>query len=55
MSDLFSGLGGLMKGLPGSMPQDDPDVALIVAGSEVSDLQNQEMRRIYAAILYEKL
>lgn len=49
MSDLFGGLGGLMKGLSGLMPQDDPDVALMVAGSEVSDLQKQETE-LYAQI-----
>jgi hypothetical protein len=49
MSDLFGGLGGLMKGLSGFMPQDDPDVALMMAGSEVSDLQKQE-NDLYAQI-----
>lgn len=46
MSDLF---GGLMKGLSGFMPQDDPDVKLMMAGSEVSDLQKQEAE-LYAQI-----
>jgi hypothetical protein len=49
MSDLFGGLGGLMKGLSGFMPQDDPDVKLMMAGSEVSDLQKQETE-LYAQI-----
>ena len=42
MSDLFGGLGGLMKGLSGFMPQDDPDVKLMTAQSELSALQQQE-------------
>ncbi len=49
MNDLFGGLGGLMKGLSGFMPQDDPDVALMMAGSEVSELQKQE-NELYALI-----
>lgn len=49
MSDLFGGFGGLMKGLSGFLPPDDPDVALMVAGSEVSDLQKQE-NELYAQI-----
>ena len=28
MSDLFEGLSGIMKGLSGFMPQDDPNVKL---------------------------
>ncbi len=40
--DLFGGLGGLMKGLSGFMPQDDPDVKLLGVQSELSDLENQE-------------
>jgi len=49
MNNLFSGFGGLMKGLSGFMPQDDPDVALMVASSEVSELQKQE-NELYAQI-----
>jgi len=44
-NDLFSGfgsLGGLMKGLSGFMPQDDPDVQLMNAQNEVGDLKAQE-------------
>lgn len=39
----------MMKGLSSFMPQDDPDVALMMAGSEVSDLQKQE-NELYAQI-----
>ncbi len=39
----------MMKGLSGFMPPDDPDVALMLAGSEVSDLQKQETE-LYAQI-----
>ena len=49
MSDLLGGLGGLIKGFSGFMPQDDPDVALMVAGSEVSVLEKQETE-LYAQI-----
>ncbi len=45
MADLFSGLGnlgGLMKGLSGFMPQDDPNTQLFKMQSEVSDLKKQE-------------
>lgn len=49
MSDLFGGLGGLMKGLSGFMPQDDPDVVLMLAGSELNELQKQETE-LYAQI-----
>lgn len=49
MSDLFGGLGGLMKGLSGFMPQDDPDVRLMLAQSEVSDLRKRETE-LYAQI-----
>ena len=48
-NDLFGGLGGLMKGLSGFMPQDDPDVKLMRAQSDLSDLQKQETA-IYADI-----
>ncbi|MDD2955181.1 MAG: hypothetical protein PHD67_02570 [Oscillospiraceae bacterium] len=46
MSDL---LGGLMKGLSGFMPQDDPAVQLMTAQSEVSDLVEKE-KELYAEI-----
>lgn len=39
MSDFF---GGLMKGLSGFMPQDDPDVKVMMAQSELNDLQKKE-------------
>jgi len=48
-SDLFGGLGSLMKGLSSLMPQDDPNVKLINAQSEVSSLQKQEIE-LYAEI-----
>jgi len=43
--DILGGLGalgGLMKGLTGLMPQDDPQVKLMNAQSQVSDLTDQE-------------
>jgi len=50
MSDNFlGGFGGLMKGLSGFMPQDDPAVKLMTAQNEVSDLKAQESA-IYAEI-----
>jgi len=48
-NDLFGGLGILMKGLSGFMPQDDPDVKLTSAQSEVAELEQQETA-IYAQI-----
>ena len=48
-NDLFGGLGGLMKGLSGFMPQDDPDVKLMNTQAELNDLQNQETA-LYAEI-----
>ncbi len=48
-NDLFSGLGGLMKGLSGLMPQDDPAVKLMTAQTEVSNLKKQEAA-LYAEI-----
>lgn len=41
-NDIFGGLGGLMKGLSGFMPQDDPNVKLMNAQSELDDLKKQE-------------
>lgn len=40
--DFLGGLGGLMKGLSGFMPQDDPAVKMMNSQTEVSDLKNQE-------------
>ena len=48
-SDLLGGLGGLMKGLSGFMPQDDPAVQLMNAQNEVNDLRKQE-EVLYAEI-----
>lgn len=48
-SDLFGGLGGLVKGLSGLMPQDDPNVKMISAQTELSDLKKKESE-IYAEI-----
>lgn len=47
--DLLGGLGGLMKGLSGLMPQDDPDVKVMNAQTQVSELQQQELD-LYAQI-----
>jgi hypothetical protein len=41
-NDFFGGLGGLMKGLSGFMPQDDPNVILMNVQTEVSDLKAQK-------------
>ncbi len=41
-NNLFNGLGDFMKGLSGFMPQDDPDVIMINAQTELSDLEKQE-------------
>ena len=48
-NDLFGGLGGLMKGLSAFMPQDDPDVKLMKAQSELSELKEKETA-LYAEI-----
>lgn len=48
-SDLFGGLGGLVKGLSTLMPQDDPGVQAFAAQSEVGNLRRQESE-IYAEI-----
>lgn len=48
-NDLFGGLGGLMKGLSGLMPQDDPNVKVLNATTKLSDLQKEETE-VYAAI-----
>lgn len=47
--DVFAGLGGLMKGLTGLMPQDDPEVKKMQAQSDLNDLRKQETE-IYAEI-----
>lgn len=41
-NDFFKGLGGLMKGFSGFMPQDDPNVKIMNAQSEVTDLKERE-------------
>ncbi len=46
MSDF---LGGLMKGLAGFMPQDDPDVKVMTAQSEIDELRKQETE-LYAQL-----
>lgn len=43
MSDLLGGLGGLMKGLSGFMPQDDPNVKLMNAQGELGELKKKEL------------
>ncbi|MHB1313859.1 MAG: zinc ribbon domain-containing protein [Christensenellales bacterium] len=48
-NDLFGGLGGLMKGLSGFMPQDDPNVKIMNASTAVADLEKQ-MQDIYAEV-----
>jgi len=47
--DFLGGLGGLMKGLSGFMPQDDPAVKMMNSQTEVSELKNQETE-LYAQI-----
>ena len=49
MADFLSGLGGLVKGLSGFMPQDDPNVQLLNAQTEVNDLQKQ-LSELYAEV-----
>ena len=49
MSDLFEGLSGIMKGLSGFMPQDDPNVKIMNAQSEINELRKKETE-IYAEI-----
>lgn len=49
MSDLFGGLSGLMKGLSGFMPQDDPNVKIMNAQTEINELKKKETE-IYAEI-----
>ncbi len=55
-NNLFGGLGGIMKGLSGLMPQDDPDAKLFQAQTEIADFEEQA-NKIYAEIgksAYEK-
>lgn len=47
--DLFSGLGGLVKGLSNFMPQNDPNVQMLSLQSEVGELKQQETE-IFAEI-----
>ena len=48
-NDLFGNLGGLMRGLSGFMPQDDPDVKLLSLQAELENLRAEETS-LYAAI-----
>ncbi len=48
-NDLFGGLGGLMKGLSGFMPKDDPNVKVMTAQTDLNDFLSQETE-LYAAI-----
>lgn len=41
-NSLFDGLSGLMNGLSGFLPQDDPDVRILNAQNEINELQKQE-------------
>jgi len=41
-NDLFGGLGGLVRGLSGFMPQDDPDVKLMNLQTRLGDLRGEE-------------
>lgn len=49
MADLFSGLGGLMKGFSSLMPQDSPDTKIFNANNELNELQQRELK-LYAEI-----
>ncbi len=49
LSGLGSGLGGLVKGLTGLMPQDDPAVQVLSATSELDGFRKQE-QELYAQI-----
>ena len=48
-NDLFGGLSGLMKGLSGFMPQDDPNIIMLNAQTEVTDL-NKQAETVYLEI-----
>ena len=41
-SDLFGGLGGLMRGLSGFMPQDDPETKLITLQGQLEELRGEQ-------------
>lgn len=49
MADFLSGLGGLVKGLSGLMPQDDPAVKILQTRTELENLKKKETE-IYAAM-----
>lgn len=55
-NDLFKGLGGLMKGLSGIMPQDDPNVKMFNAQNELEELKKQELELLaqIGRIAYQK-
>lgn len=48
-NDLFSSLGGLVKGLSGFMPQDDPNTKILTVSTDINELEQQETK-IYAGI-----
>ena len=48
-ADIFGGFGNLMKGLSGFMPQDDPDVKVMNAQTEISELQTK-LTEFYAQV-----
>jgi ribosomal protein L40E len=48
-ADIFGGFGSLMKGLSGFMPQDDPEVRLMNAQTEVNELKDR-LTSLYAQI-----
>lgn len=48
-ANFLDGFGGLMKGLSGFMPQDDPNVKILNAQTELNELLAKEME-IYAKI-----
>ena len=48
-NDLLGGLGGLMKGLSGLMPQDDPNVKLLNLQMELNENQKKE-QELYAKV-----
>lgn len=45
-NDLFGGLGGLVKGLSGLMPQEDPGVKLFKAQAEYGELEKKEEQQL---------
>ncbi|MGI6358058.1 MAG: zinc ribbon domain-containing protein [Bacillota bacterium] len=54
MANRFGGFGGLIKGLTGFMPQDDPNVQLITAQSDLEESRKRELE-LYAQIGKEAL